>query len=162
MADKDGHIRKGGTVEGYLLRKAPGWAWKANGRDNEGRFDLLVIDHLEYASGPPLHFHSTFEDSFFVLDGVLTLQLGDDVYELAAGDFGTAPPGVPHSLTNADPDQTSCRVINLLTPGVGFDEYIRQIDQLAERGDHEGMTRLNAQYDVTVVGPTLGDRLGLV
>ena len=111
---------KGKTVEGYVLRDAPGWTWKANGRDNEGRFDFLVIRTSRYGAGPPLHFHTTFEDSFFVLDGLLTVQLGDDVVELGRGDFATAPPGVPHSLTNAHADQSACRAVNLLTPGVGF------------------------------------------
>jgi len=152
---------KGKTVEGYVLRDAPGWTWKANGRDNEGRFDFLVIEHLVYGAGPPLHFHTTFEDSFFVLDGLLTVQLGDDVLELGSGDFATAPPDVPHSLTNAHADQSACRAVNLLTPGVGFDRYISQIDQLAAKGDHGGMERLNAEYDVTIVGPSVADRLGL-
>jgi hypothetical protein len=48
-----------------------------------------------------------------------------------------------------------------LTPGVGFDRYVSQIDQLAAKGDHEGMERLNAEYDVTIVGPSVADRLGL-
>ena len=151
----------GRTVEGYVLRDAPGWTWKANGRDNEGRFDFLVIEHLAYGAGPPLHFHTTYEDSFFVLDSLLTVQLGDDVVELVSGDFATAPPGVPHSLTNAHADQSACRAVNLLTPGVGFDRYISQIDQLAAKGDHEGIERLNAEYDVTIVGPSVADRLGL-
>ena len=120
-----------------------------------------VIEHLGYGAGPPLHFHTTFEDSFFVLDGVLTVQLGDDVVELGPGDFATAPPGVPHSLTNAHADQSACRAVNLLIPGVGFDRYVSQIDQLAAKGDHEGMERLNAEYDVTIVGPSVADRLGL-
>lgn len=148
-------------MEGYVLRDAPGWAWKANARDNEGRFDLLVMDHLAYGAGPPLHFHTTFEDSFFVLDGVLTVQLGDEVVELGPGDFATAPPGVPHSLTNAHADQEACRAVNLLTPGVGFDRYIHLIDELAAAGDSEAIERLNAEYDVTIVGPPLADRLGL-
>ncbi len=152
---------KGKTVKGYVVRDAPGWTWKANGRDNEGRFDFLVIEHLEYGAGPPLHFHTTFEDSFFVLDGLLTVQLGDDVIVLGSGDFATAPPGVPHSLTNAHADQRACRAVNLLTPGVGFDRYISQIDQLATKGDHEGMERLNAEYDVTIIGPSVANRLGL-
>jgi hypothetical protein len=148
-------------VEGYVVRDAPGWAWKARARDNQGRFDFLVVDHLDYRAGPPLHVHSTFEDSFFVVDGLLTAQLGDDVVELGPGDFASAPPGVPHSLTNAHPEQPACRLVNLLTPGVDFDRYISQIDQLATKGDRPGMERLNADYDVTIVGPTLADRLGL-
>ena len=154
-------MAKGGTVDGYVVRNAPGWSWKANGRDNEGRFDLLVIEKIEYGAGPPLHFHKTFEDSFFVLDGVVTAQLGDDVVELGPGDFATAPPGVPHSFTNARADQSGCRMVNLLTPGVGFDRYISQIEQLAAEGDFEGIERLNTEFDVTIAGPSVAERLGL-
>jgi mannose-6-phosphate isomerase-like protein (cupin superfamily) len=161
MSSLDHRRQKGLTVEGYVVRDAPGWTWKANGRDNDGRFDLLVIDHLAYGAGPPLHLHRTFEDSFFVLEGVLTVQLADDVVELGPGDFATAPPGVPHSLTNAHAGQGACRAVNLLTPGVGFDRYINQIDELAAQGDHAGMERLNAEFDVTIVGPSVAHRLGL-
>jgi hypothetical protein len=148
-------------VDGYVLRDAPGWTWKANGRDNQGRLDFLVIDHLAYGTGPPLHVHATQEDSFYVLEGVLTVQLGDDVVELGPGDFATAPPGIPHSATNAHTDQSACRAINLLTPGIGFDRYVGQIDHVAATGDHDALVRLHAQYGVTIVGPSLADRLGL-
>ena len=152
---------KGKTVDGYVLRDAPGWTWKANGRDNEGRFDFVAIDHLAYRTGPPLHVHATQEDSFYVLEGILTVQLGDDVIELEPGDFATAPPGVPHSATNAHADQNACRAVNLLTPGIGFDRYVSQLEQVAAAGDHEAMERLNAEYGVTIVGPSLADRLSL-
>jgi mannose-6-phosphate isomerase-like protein (cupin superfamily) len=146
---------------GYVLRDAPGWAWKANGRDNQGRFDLLVVDHVAYASGPPLHTHATQEDSFYVLEGVLTVQLDDEVVELGPGDFATAPPGVAHSFTNAHPEQPVCRGLNLMTPGVGFDRYLDQLEQAAAAGDHESLARLNAEFGVTLVGPSVAERLGL-
>ncbi len=148
-------------MEGYVLRDAPGWTWKANGRDNQGRFDLLVVEHLAYGAGPPLHFHAEQEDSFFVLEGVLTVQLGDDVVELGPGDFATAPPGAPHSFTNARADQGACRTVNLLTPGIGFDRYLSQLKQAAAKGDHEAVERLNIEYGVTIVGPPLAERLDL-
>ena len=148
-------------MEGYVRRDAPGWSWKANGRDNDGRFDFLVVDNLAYGAGPPLHYHANMEDSFFVVEGILTVQLGDEVVELGPGDFATAPPGVPHSLTNAHASQTACRAVNLLTPGIGFDRYIGQIDQVAQAGEQDAMDRLNAEYDVTVVGPSVAQRLGI-
>jgi len=152
---------KGRTVDGYVLRNAPGWTWKANGRDNQGRFDFLVVDHVAYGTGPPLHVHAAQEDSFYVLEGVLTLQLGDDVHELGPGDFATAPPDVPHSFTNTNADERACRTVNLLTPGIGFDRYLSQIEQVAATGDNDAMERLNAEYGVTIVGPSLAERLGL-
>jgi quercetin dioxygenase-like cupin family protein len=147
-------------VDGYVLRDTPGWTWKANGRDNQGRFDFLVAE-IAYRTGPPLHTHAAQEDSFYVVEGVLTVQLGDDVVELGAGDFATAPPGVPHSVTNAHADQRACRVAFLMTPGIGFDEYIGQIDQVAGSGDADALEQLHAQYGVTVVGSPLAERLGL-
>ena len=147
-------------MDGYVSRDAPGWTFKANGRDNSGRFDLLVAD-LAYLAGPPLHIHEVQEDSFFVLEGVLSVQLGDEVVELGRGDFATAPPGVPHTATNTDADQRSCRVLNLLTPGIGFDSYLAQLAEVAAMGDHTAVDRVHAQYGVTVVGPTLAERLGL-
>ena len=30
-------------MEGYVVRDAPGWTWKANGRDNGGRFEVQSI-----------------------------------------------------------------------------------------------------------------------
>ena len=147
--------------KGYVMRDSPGWTWKANGRDNDGRFDFLVVDDLAYGSGPPLHTHASQEDSFFVLEGVLTVQLDDELVELGPGDFATAPPGVSHSFTNARVDQRVCRAINLMTPGSGFDRYLAQLEQVAASGDHESIERLNDEFGVTIVGPSVAERLRL-
>ena len=146
-------------MDGYVLRDAPGWAFKGNGRDNEGRFDLLVAA-IAYGTGPPLHIHAVQEDSFYVLSGVLSVQLGEDIVELGPGDFATAPPGVPHSFTNAH-ELGECRMMNLLTPGIGFDSFLGQVDEVAKAGDPEAMERLHSQYGITVVGPSTAERLGL-
>jgi uncharacterized RmlC-like cupin family protein len=100
------------------------------------------------------------EDTFYVLHGVLTVQLGNNIVELGPGDFGSAPPGVPHSFTNALANR-ACRVINLMTPGIGFDRYIGQIETVAASGDPDGLEWLHAQFGVTVVGPSLAEHLGL-
>jgi quercetin dioxygenase-like cupin family protein len=141
------------------MRKAPGWTWKANGRDNKGRFDFLVAE-TEYATGPPLHVHAVQEDTFFVLDGVLTVRLGDEVVELHPGDFATAPPGVPHSFTNTQADHV-VRAVNLMTPGIGFDGYISQIEKVVAAGDADALERLHREYGLTVVGPSLAEELGI-
>jgi quercetin dioxygenase-like cupin family protein len=145
-------------VGGYVVRATPGWAFKASGRENEGRLDFLVAE-VGYATGPPLHVHVSQQDSFYVLEGVLTVQLGDDVFELSPGDFASAPPGVPHAFTNAGATQGACRMVNLLTPGNGFDGYIDQIERVAH--DPDALDKLNEQYGVQLVGATLAERLNL-
>src|SRR5690349_16599389 len=45
------------------------------------------------------HLHS-FEESFYVLEGNLTAQIGERTHALAAGNFGLISTGVRHSLRN--------------------------------------------------------------
>jgi quercetin dioxygenase-like cupin family protein len=92
--------------KGRIIRGDSGGPFKATGRDTAGRFDFFVLD-VEFLTGPPLHTHTVQEDTFYVLEGVMTVQLGDEIAELAAGDFAFAPPGVPHTFTNADAKQRS-------------------------------------------------------
>ena len=49
--------------------------------------------------GPPLHHHD-FDETFYVLDGELTFQLGDEVSRAAAGTLVFAPRGSHHTLAN--------------------------------------------------------------
>jgi quercetin dioxygenase-like cupin family protein len=147
-------------VDGRIVRGDAGGPFKANGRDNDGRFDFFVLD-IDYLTGPPLHVHAAQEDTFYVLSGVLTVQLGDDVVELEAGDYGSAPPGVPHTFTNMHADQGPVRAINLMTPGIGFDHYIEEINALAAAGaEPAAMQELASRFGVEMVGPTLAVKLG--
>lgn len=145
-------------ARGVVVRGEGSGPFKASGRNTDGRFDLFAMD-VGYASGPPLHTHAAQEDSFYVVDGVLTVQLGDDIIELAAGDFASAPPGVPHTFTNVQPDQAA-RIVNLMTPGIGFDEYIQQLVGDAPP-EPAAMEKLNQDFGVQMVGPPLSQRLGL-
>ena len=132
--------------------------FKASGRDNGGRFDLFVLD-VAYGFGPPLHSHTEQEDTFYVVEGVLTVQLGDEIIELAAGDFASAAAGMPHSFTNADPDRPA-RMVNLMTPGIGFDQYVQQLIGGAPP-EPAAMDKLNQEFGVEIVGPSVAQRLGL-
>jgi quercetin dioxygenase-like cupin family protein len=101
--------------------------------------------------------HEGQEESFYVSDGLVTVQVGDEVIKLQPGDFATAPPGVPHTFTNADPDRTA-RMVNIMTPGIGFDRYIAAA---MSGSDEAEMKRLGKEFGVTMVGPPLPTRLGL-
>lgn len=46
------------------------------------------------------HLHS-FEESFYVLEGNLAVQIGDQTHSLAPGNFGLIPTGAAHSWKNA-------------------------------------------------------------
>jgi mannose-6-phosphate isomerase-like protein (cupin superfamily) len=74
--------------------------------------------------GPVPHFHRGFVDSFYVLEGVLTLRVGDAVVEAPAGSFTAATPGTVHTFSN--PGDEPVRMLNVMAPG-GFEQYLREV-----------------------------------
>src|SRR3954467_6196265 len=46
--------------------------------------------------GVPLHVHHEEDEGFYVLEGSVSITVGDDVVELKAGEHAFAPGGIPH------------------------------------------------------------------
>jgi mannose-6-phosphate isomerase-like protein (cupin superfamily) len=69
------------------------------------------------------HRHREEDDSFLVLEGTLTLTVGDDdrVVRAGPGTFALVPAGTLHALHNAGP--AAVRFLNVHAPG-GFDRRI--------------------------------------
>lgn len=151
------HIRRKDEYEVY----EPLWKFMAGSLTGQP-FDFMVGE-LGYLSGPPLHTHETQYDNFFVLDGVLTLQIGDDILYLSPGDFGSVPPGVAHTFDNTDETQGAVKVINLVTPG-GTDATFKELAEINAHPDTAGeeVTAIIAKHGGRMVGPTLGVKLGRV
>jgi quercetin dioxygenase-like cupin family protein len=150
-----GHVVRSGEGEVY----DPTWIFKHGARTG-GPFDFM-IGSLGYLTGPPLHVHREQHDSFYVLDGVLTFQLEDEVLELGPGDFVSAPPGVAHTFDNTRKDQPPVKVCNIMTPG-GFDHFMVKLDELGPASQAPAVFAATAEaFGIIMVGPTLGERLGL-
>jgi len=132
------------------------WRFK-QGSLTGGRFDFMVGE-VAYLAGPPLHVHRDQDDTLYVLEGVLTVQVRDELFDLGPGDFATVPPGIPHTFDNVRKDQKPVKVCNLMTPG-GLDAQFR--DMSAQRDNPAGMLELREKYGTAMVGPTLGVKLGL-
>jgi len=149
-------------AEARVVRRSAGeayedrWLFK-HGSLVGGRFDFMVGE-VGYLTGPPLHVHREQDDTFFVLEGVLTVQAGEELIDLGPGDFATVPPGIAHTFDNIRKDQPPVKVVNLMTPG-GLDAQFRDT-ALAAR-DPAKIAKLREKYGVTTVGPTLGVKLGL-
>lgn len=71
-------------------------ATKVTGAESGGSFaQIESIDPRGTAT--PLHLHRNEEESFYVIEGELTVLVDDDRLELSAGDFALVPRGVPHA-----------------------------------------------------------------
>lgn len=83
---------------------------------------LSVVEQRAPAGfSPPLHVHAHEDGLMVVLEGELTVQVGDRRQVVRPGESAFLPRGVPHSfLVNA-----ASRILEVLTPG-GFEEFYRE------------------------------------
>ena len=96
--------------------------------------------------GPPPHTHRRLHDMFYVLDGTLTLRLGDETLELGRGSFVCVPPGVVHTFSN--PSDAPVKLLNLNTPA-GWEHYMRDLAAALARGTPtpQEMGQIASRYD---------------
>ncbi len=92
---------------------------KVAGETVGDRFALIEFLFPHNAS-PPLHTHPQ-DETYVVLEGELTLQLGEERLRLAEGDVAVATMGTPHSFRV---DSETARVLVLSTPA-GLERMVR-------------------------------------
>jgi hypothetical protein len=68
----------------------------------------------------PLHVHHREDEAFWILEGELTFQVGDETIKASPGSFLYGPRDVPHRYTV---DSGPARMLFLLSPA-GFEEFI--------------------------------------
>ena len=95
---------------------------KASAADTAGRYTLVEIT-APAGLEAPLHVHYTEDEGFYVLEGSVTIVVGDEIVELASGEHAFGPRDVPHRFT-VGPD--GARMIWVLTPG-GFEDLIEDV-----------------------------------
>jgi len=93
------------------------------GEESDGAVSTVESTMPARAPGPPLHSHE-FDEAFYILDGDLTFQLGDERVIAAAGELVFAPRGVPHTVANLT--DAPAAYLLVLTPA-GFErEFARR------------------------------------
>jgi mannose-6-phosphate isomerase-like protein (cupin superfamily) len=132
---------------------------KATARTTGGGFGLLE-SLIAPGFSPPLHIHHAEDESFWVLEGTVTMRCGDRTFRAGPGSFAFLPRNVPHTFVVEG--DTPARMLTLLTPGGGEGVFIAG-GRPAERDglppptppDIEALKRLSAQYAGEVVGPPM-------
>jgi quercetin dioxygenase-like cupin family protein len=100
---------------------------KATAEDTGG---LLTIVEVTEPPGTeaPLHVHHREDEGFWILEGDVTLYVGDEKIEASAGDFAWGPRDIPHRYTVGP---NGCRMLFICTPA-GFEGLVRDMSVPAE------------------------------
>ena len=111
---------------GYVLRPGEGArgqddpAVKASRLSTDGAITVIESDTT---GGAPRHVHAHEDECFYVLDGAITVECGDEAWTLDQGAFVFLPRGVPHAWDVAG---ERARVLIVTAPG-GLDEFLREL-----------------------------------
>lgn len=112
---------------------------------------IFAIEHTKLVPGwgPPLHIHFTQEEWFYVLEGEVLIQAGDQRVTLKPGDSILGPRNVPHAFTAVG--ATPARMLITYTPAGLMEKFFRETASVGP----QNMAAISLRYDVKVVGPPL-------
>jgi quercetin dioxygenase-like cupin family protein len=99
---------------------------KATAVDTGGQMTIIEITEPP-GSQAPLHVHHREDESFWILEGDLTFEVGDAIIEARAGDYLFGPRDIPHRYTVGS---AGCRMLFIMTPG-GFEDMVIEMSQPA-------------------------------
>jgi mannose-6-phosphate isomerase-like protein (cupin superfamily) len=133
---------------------------RAVSEDTGGVLSLLDFT-VAPNDGPPLHIHHNEDETFLVLDGTFTIQIGDTTYDVSRGGCVFGARDVKHGFVNTG--SSPGRLLVVATPA-GLEHYFeegggpaqaRTLPPPAGAPDLELVTRVGAKYRFDVVGPQL-------
>ena len=101
-------------------------------------------------SGPPPHVHEREDEMFFVLEGELSVTLGEETSTAGPGTFIFAPRGIPHAYVANVPT----RHLTVVTPP-GFERFLHDAGEAAIAGP-QAIAAVAARYGITMLGTQEG------
>lgn len=114
----------------------------------DGRSSVLELSELP-GFETPWHKHENFDETFHVLEGLLTLKMAGETHVLPAGSTVFIPRGTAHAQGNAG--DGPLRLLTSFAPG-GFEQFFvdrAELFKRAERGTPEfsrGMGELRSKH----------------
>ena len=109
--------------------------------------------------GPPLHVHQEADECFYVVDGHLLIQVGEERHDLGPGCFAWLPRQVPHTFANVS--ASPVHLVGAAVPG-GIEEFFAEqgayFAQLQGPPDPERLAAIAARHGARIVGPPIAGR----
>ncbi len=102
----------------------------ATGEDTNGTYAMWEAI-VPPGGGPPPHVHSREEEAFYILEGEITFQVGEQTIVAGPGMFANMPIGSLHTFRNAS--NKTAKMIITVAPA-GLEEMFFEVGQAVEPG----------------------------
>jgi mannose-6-phosphate isomerase-like protein (cupin superfamily) len=118
-------------------------------RSEETDHQFSLVEHIlpPQSRGAPPHVHRLHNHAFFVIEGEVRIDVGDQMVLASTGTYVFVPKGVPHSFSN--PGAVWARMLHIDTPG-GMEKIFDELSTAISPGasvDHTVAERIHLKYD---------------
>lgn len=129
------------------------YTFLVTGAQSDGAYFIMEAD-VPPGGGPPPHIHHREQESFYLLDGTLEIQMEDKVVQASKGDFVHIARGTVHGFRNTG--SATARMLVIFSPG-GIEGFFE--DTLERVQDRSAKQPQNAEAVVArylAVAPRYG------
>lgn len=125
---------------------------KISGTDTEN--ELAVFEQIGQTpyGGPPLHIHLFQDEWFYVIEGEYLFQVGNEKYNMKAGDTIFLPRGIQHAFIQLTDNG---KMIVSYLPAGKMEAFFKVTDKWTSPPTKEEIIKVFAEHDMKVVGEPL-------
>ena len=103
------------------------FTYLVTGEESGGSYFTLEVN-VGPGNGPPPHIHHREEEQFYILEGKLTFQVGDQTIQASTGDFIHIPRETVHSFKNGP---TPAKLLSTFSPA-GIEKFFQEAGEPVE------------------------------
>jgi quercetin 2,3-dioxygenase len=125
---------------------------KVSAHDTDG--DIAVFESIGNSKGgPPLHVHPDQDEIFCILEGEFLFQVGEEKFEVKAGDTLFAPRSVPHAFTKTG--EKPGKMLITYQPAGKMEAFYRKVGSFKQMPSAEEYAKVFEEHGMKIVGPRL-------
>jgi len=125
---------------------------KISGSDTDGGIAVFEQTGHTVNGGPPLHVHFFQDEWFYVVEGEYLFQVGEDKFEMKAGDTIFLPRNVQHAFVQLT---QKARMMVTYLPAGKMEAFFKTTAGWTRPPSKEEMTKAFTDHDMKITGPPL-------
>lgn len=146
-AGADRHGKPGAKIWGLIPL-----ATKVSTAETGGLF--YSFEHRNQPKGgPPRHVHHGQDEWFYILAGRYVFEVGDERFELSAGDTLFAPRGISHAWACISDEPGT--LLTIVSPAGTFERFILETTEHDQLPSREDIAKAFEANGMSVLGPPL-------